>query len=112
MTVPIDESLLLGFMGMIFIPLFIFLIKMIITVGKIESRLDNLCQRFIEMKGERDNIVELQSDIRILKLRLDGMEEDISMLRGYSKYYSSSSKKKSGGGPLDNLNGSNNNDNV
>lgn len=70
---------------MIFIPLFIFLIKMIITVGKIETRLDSLCQKITDVKSQTGDVVEMQSDIRILKLRTDNMEEEVHDLRrGYN----------------------------
>lgn len=76
MAITLDENVLIFVAGGVFIPLFVFLIKLIIEVGTIKGKIDTLTSSHVDTKRAIDAIVECQSDIRILKIRVDNLERD------------------------------------
>lgn len=77
MAISIDENVLIFVAAGIFIPLFVFFIKLIIEIGVIKGKIDSLNANQIDTKKSIDAIAEIQSDIRILRIRVDNLERDI-----------------------------------
>lgn len=77
MAIPLDENVLIFAAAGIFIPLFIFFIKLIIEIGVVKGKIDNLSIQSVDTKKAIDAIIECQSDIRILKIRMDNLEREV-----------------------------------
>lgn len=74
MAIPLDENLLLGVAGLVFVPVFIFFVKLTIEVGNIKNKLDGIGEQIKETEISIEKIRELASDLRVLKLRVDNLE--------------------------------------
>ena len=77
MGITIDENILLGAAAVIFVPLFVFFIKLIIEMGAIKGRLEAMCGNIQEHKKAVDEMIKVQSDINLIKLRLDNIENQM-----------------------------------
>ena len=75
--VEIPETILFGAAIGIFIPLFIFLIKMIMETANTKTRLDKLDKDVEEVKEKFNLLTELQSDIKVIKNTILRIEKDI-----------------------------------
>lgn len=86
MAISLDENILLFIAGAVFIPVFIFFVKMIIELGSIKTKIDTLYSQIKGSEASVSKVVEQASDIRILKLRVDNVERDVDhiMRRGGS----------------------------
>lgn len=71
--VEIPEAYIIFFLGVIFVPLFVFLVKMIIEAGKNATRLD-LYDAHIE------DTKKLPTTIELIKQRLEDLENDVKEL--------------------------------
>jgi uncharacterized protein YoxC len=94
MAISLDENILLFIAGAVFIPVFIFFVKMIIELGSIKTKIDTL---YSQMKGSEasvSKVVEQASDIRILKLRVDNLERDVDHLVKRTNPESSSGRER------------------
>jgi hypothetical protein len=88
-AIPIDESSILTLTGLVFIPLFIFLIKMIIEQGKNNARLDTLDEHIKETKGHH-------TTIELIRQRLEALEGDVKYLFRIAKYREERDRRGSG----------------
>lgn len=86
MAISLDENILLFIAGAVFIPVFIFFVKMIIELGSIKTKIDTMYSQIKGSEASVGKVVEQASDIRILKLRVDNVERDVDhiMRRGGS----------------------------
>lgn len=82
MAVSIDENILLGSAVAIFIPLFVFLVKLIIEVGNIKGRIETMCNNIEEHKKNVSDINSMKSDIRLIDMRLDNIENELRTKKG------------------------------
>lgn len=76
MPIPIDENVLIIAITAIFGPLFVFLIKMIIQINKLDSKMDNLNDDLDELKEHAININAIQSELKIINMRIDTIERE------------------------------------
>lgn len=76
--VEIAESYLLLFISAVFIPLFIFLVKMIIEQGKNSARLDQYDEHLKETKGHH-------TTIELIRQRLEDLERDVKDILRYMR---------------------------
>ena len=77
MAVPLDENLLLGVAGLIFVPLFIFFVKLLIEIGGIKNRLEYMYTSMEEYKNTISYVNDVRYDIRDIKRRIDQIERDL-----------------------------------
>jgi hypothetical protein len=75
-AIPLDENILLTVAGLVFVPVFVFFVKLIIEVGNIKNKLDSIGEQIKETELSIEKIREHESDIRILKLRVDNLEKE------------------------------------
>lgn len=78
--VEIPETYLIALGGMVFIPLFIFLMKMIMEQSNTRSKLDLLDRHLEETKDYPSNMTSFRADVAYIKDRLTRIEEDIKHL--------------------------------
>ena len=76
MVVQVEESVLIAIFGIIVVPLVLFLFRMIIKVNHLEGRLDALVASRARVDEHIIRLGEHESDIRLLKLRLDNLERN------------------------------------
>lgn len=65
--VEIDESILLTVAGMVFVPVFIFAIKMIMEVGNLKTRTDSTETYIKEAKEMYQRVIVAESEIKSMK---------------------------------------------
>jgi ABC-type multidrug transport system fused ATPase/permease subunit len=75
--VEIPESYLIVFFGAVFIPLFIFLMKMIMEQGNTKSRIEILGTSLEESKELFNKVFENTTDIKLIKQRIGQMENEM-----------------------------------
>ena len=76
MAISIDESVFLFFMGAIFIPLISFLIKLIIDIGVIKSKLEQFCKMAEEHDTALEGMNKHENRLNLLESRVDRIERD------------------------------------
>ena len=76
MAIQIDESVFLFFMGAIFIPLISFLIKLIIDIGIIKTKIDNVCRLADEHDGQLTGLNQHENRLNLIEARIDRLERD------------------------------------
>lgn len=77
MVVSIDENVLLGVVLALFVPLFIFFVKLIVEIGAIKNRMESIVEEMKEYHLMIHEISGLHSDINLIKLRLENIERVI-----------------------------------
>lgn len=82
MTIQIDENILLAAAGLIFVPLFIFFIKLIIQMSAIQGKIDNINDTIKEHKESINELNNVLYEIRMVKLRIDNVEQRESGHKG------------------------------
>lgn len=75
MAIPIDENVLLGLAGVVFLPTFLFAIKMIMEVGNLKTKHD---LEVGAIKQDIDNRFKRQDEAN------DRMQKEIDMLNQFS----------------------------
>jgi len=80
MAISIDENLLLGIAALVFIPVFLFCIKMIMKVGTLESKIDNVTNHLVGTEKANRELTEAKTDIKLIELRVKGLEKDVDYL--------------------------------
>lgn len=78
MAVTVDENLLIAAGVGVFIPLFIFFIKLIIKFQELNSKLGQLCGHMDDNKKTIADVMDMKGDIREIYYRLDNIERSIS----------------------------------
>jgi Na+-transporting methylmalonyl-CoA/oxaloacetate decarboxylase gamma subunit len=78
MAIAIDESVLLGVAGLVFIPLFTVLLKIFTRVGNLENRFDALVASRLKADTYVEQLGEHESDLRVIKMRIDNLEKKIN----------------------------------
>jgi hypothetical protein len=81
MAIPIDESVFLFFIGAIFIPLISFLIKLIIDIGVIKSKLEQTLNMSKEHDIQIEGIRRNENRINLIESRLDRVERAVDNSR-------------------------------
>lgn len=94
MAISIDENILLGVAGLVFIPVLVFFVKLIIEVGTIKSKIDGLNNQISKSETGFSKIEEHSSDLRVLKLRMDNLEKDVDHLSKSANPESSYGKER------------------
>ncbi|MGE5661483.1 MAG: hypothetical protein ACM3X1_04475 [Ignavibacteriales bacterium] len=90
MGLEINENVLLTIAGVIFVPIFVFLIKMIMEVANIRTKLDAFQAHIDETKAYIKKILDFDYEIRLIKTRLAEIEDDLKYLfseRSNNKIY-------------------------
>ena len=82
MVVSLDENLLLGASVAIFVPLFIFFVKLIIEIGGIKNSLQSMNDQIDDYKQTAGYVNDVRYDIRDIKRRLSEMESDFRHSKG------------------------------
>lgn len=82
MGIQIDETILFGAAIAIFIPLFVFFVKLIIEIGNIKGKLEAMCNNIEEHKKALDNTNQMHTDLRLINLRLDNIESELRSRKG------------------------------
>lgn len=80
MGIEINENVLLTIAGVIFVPIFVFLIKMIMEVANIRTKLDAFQAHIDETKVYIKKILDFDYEIRLIKTRLAEIEDDLKYL--------------------------------
>ena len=78
----IDENILLGSAVAIFIPLFVFLVKLIIEVGNIKGKIEAMCDNIEEHKKSVSDMNTVKTDLKLINMRLDNIENEIRTKKG------------------------------
>lgn len=78
--VEIPESYLLTFLGVIFVPLFIFLMKMIMEQGNTRTKVENIIRHIEETKDLVKQVYEHTTEIKLIRQRLDQIEAEVKDL--------------------------------
>lgn len=78
--VEIPETYLLFFIGAVFIPLFGFLIKMIMEQSANKAKMDVFSKHIEETKDHPTNLAAVRADITYIKERINSMNQDIKHL--------------------------------
>lgn len=78
--VEIPESYLLTFLGVIFVPLFIFLIKMIIEQGNTKLKVDRMIDHIEESKTLIEHVHGHETEIKLIRQRLNQIEDELKHL--------------------------------
>lgn len=74
MPIPIDENILIAAAGLIFVPLFIFFIKLIIEIGNMKIEQKSVQAQLSDQSKSLQLLNDVISEIKMVKLRLDNME--------------------------------------
>lgn len=82
MPVSIDENILLGAGVAVFIPIFVFFIKLIIEIGNIKGRIETMCNNIEEHKKSLTDVNSIKTDLKLIDLRLDNIEEENKTKKG------------------------------
>lgn len=80
MGIEINENVLLTIAGVIFVPIFVFLIKMIMEVANIRTKLDSFQAHIDATKDFIKHFTNVDYEIRWLKERLNDIEDDLKYL--------------------------------
>ena len=75
--VEVPETILFGAAIGIFIPLFIFLIKMIMETANTKNKMDLLQTNIQDMKDTLKRLANIGTDIKIFRLTIKNIEKDI-----------------------------------
>ena len=79
MVVSIEENVLISIFGImfgvIFIPLFLFFLRMYVRLNHLEDRLNTVVASREKVEVHIARLGEHESDIRLLKLRVDNIEK-------------------------------------
>jgi cell division protein FtsL len=78
MVISIDENILMGAAAVIFVPLFVFFIKLIIQMGTIQEKITTMNNTITEHKTAVINLNQVLYEMKIIKERLDRIEDRIS----------------------------------
>lgn len=78
--VEIPETALLTLSGLIFIPLFIYLIKNVMEQGNIRSKLERYEQHLDDTKDFFSKFTNIDAEISFIKQRLHNLESDFKDL--------------------------------
>lgn len=78
----IDENILLGSAVAIFIPLFVFLVKLIIEVGNIKGKIDAMCLNIEDHKRSVSDMNTVKTDLRLIDMRLNNIEQELRTKKG------------------------------
>lgn len=79
MAISIDENILMGAAAVIFVPLFVFFIKLIMQMATIQSQIQAMNASINEHKQAVTEFNRMLSDMRIIKLRLDNIEDQLNI---------------------------------
>lgn len=82
MVVPIDENILLGAAVAIFIPLFVFLVKLIIEVGNIKGKIETMCDNITKHEKSVSDMIAVKTDLRLIEMRLNNIENEMRTKKG------------------------------
>lgn len=82
MVVSIDENILLGAAVAVFIPLFVFLIKLIIEVGNIKGKIDAMCMNIEEHKRSVSDMNSIKTELKLIDMRLDNIDQELRTKKG------------------------------
>ena len=79
MVIQIQENVLISIfgimLGVIFVPLFLFFLRMYVRVNKLEDKLNAVITSREKVEVHIDRLGEHDSLIRLLSLRLDNLEK-------------------------------------
>lgn len=78
--VDIPESYLITFLGVVFVPLFIFLMKMIIEQGNTKTKMDSMMTHIEESKDLFNKVFGHETEIKLIKQKLIHIENEIRQL--------------------------------
>ena len=94
--VEIPETLLFGAAIGIFIPLFIFLIKMVMEQANTKNKLSAIDAHITDTKEWLKRLTDLETDLKILRITLKNIENNIMDLFGKKNRNTSSRLDDSG----------------
>ncbi len=80
MAIEINENVLLTIAGVVFVPIFVFLIKMIMEVANIRSKLDTFEAHIDESKTSLKKIADFNYEMRAIKGTLADIDDDLKYL--------------------------------
>ena len=75
MVIQVEESVPVALFAVMFVPLFLFFLRMYIRVNQLEGRLDNVVDSRAKVDIHIAKLNEHDSDLRLLKMRLDNLEK-------------------------------------
>lgn len=78
MAIPIDEGILLSVIAGIFIPILVYLVKMVMKMGAIEGKVDNIIKSREKVDIHISRLEEHESELRLFKLRLENIEKHLN----------------------------------
>ena len=76
MAIAIDENIMIGVAALVFIPVFLFCIKMIMKVGSLEQKIDQLFERISSLK----DLDVIKTQINLIEYQLKELKEDMNSL--------------------------------
>jgi len=62
-------------MGAIFIPLIVFMFRLVIDINVMKQKINELCNSSKDSKDEIHNLSEITNQIDVIKVRLDNVEK-------------------------------------
>lgn len=80
MAIEINENVLLTIAGVIFVPIFVFLIKMIMEVANIRTKLDIFDAHIEETRSNIKKVSDFGYEIRAIKTSLSDIDDDLKYL--------------------------------
>lgn len=93
MVVELNENVLLGLAGLVFVPVFIFCVKMIIEVGNLNAKTDVIKSDIKDLKDKIISLEALERDNPVQTLRIETLQKEIEELKRRIRYYDSSLNK-------------------
>lgn len=106
--VEIPETALLTLSGLIFIPLFIYLIKNVMEQGNIKSKIEKYEKHLEDTRDFWSKFTNIDAEIGFIKQRLHNLEADLKDLfrrRTREDHHGHNSEGGGGGGGSDYING-------
>ena len=80
MALILDESLVLGIAGLVFVPVFVFCIKMIMKVGTLEQKIDALCNNVSGLITEKKEVDRLKQQVNLIEYQVRELVGDVDYL--------------------------------
>jgi hypothetical protein len=80
MVIQIEETILIAVAGLVFIPVFLFCIKMIIELGNNKVKMEHMEDHIKKSAHYYDRIEKLDRIISVYEIKLEQHDKDISSL--------------------------------
>jgi hypothetical protein len=80
MAIVLDETIVLGMAALVFVPVFIFCIKMIMKVGTLEQKIDQLCHNVTSLIHEKKEIERAKQKLNLMEYQMKEVSNDVDYI--------------------------------